>query len=174
MYSGSFVALVTPFDKDGKINYLKIAELIDFHKNNGTDGIVLLGTTGEAPTITEAETEKMILFAIDKAGEMPLIIGCGSNDTRAATEKSRKYEALGAKALLVLTPYYNKANDIGMIRHFMSIADAVIFRLLSIMSRRGRDAPFRFPRSRCSANTKISSASRKQAAICRISCASRG
>lgn len=125
MYSGSFVALVTPFDKDGKINYLKIAELIDFHKNNGTDGIVLLGTTGEAPTITEAETEKMILFAIDKAGEMPLIIGCGSNDTRAATEKSRKYEALGAKALLVLTPYYNKANDIGMIRHFMSIADAV-------------------------------------------------
>lgn len=125
MYSGSFVALVTPFDKDGKINYLKIAELIDFHKNNGTDGIVLLGTTGEAPTITEAEAEKMILFAIDKAGEMPLIIGCGSNDTRAATEKSRKYEALGAKALLVLTPYYNKANDIGMIRHFMSIADAV-------------------------------------------------
>lgn len=125
MYSGSFVALVTPFDKDGKINYLKIAELIDFHKNNGTDGIVLLGTTGEAPTITEAEAEKMILFAIDKAGEMPLIIGCGSNDTRAATEKARKYEALGAKALLVLTPYYNKANDIGMIRHFMSIADAV-------------------------------------------------
>lgn len=125
MYSGSFVALVTPFDKDGKINYLKIAELIDFHKNNGTDGIVLLGTTGEAPTITEAEVEKMILFAIDKAGEMPLIIGCGSNDTRAATEKARKYEALGAKALLVLTPYYNKANDIGMIRHFMSIADAV-------------------------------------------------
>lgn len=125
MYSGSFVALVTPFDKDGKINYLKIAELIDFHKNNGTDGIVLLGTTGEAPTITEDEAEKMILFAIDKAGEMPLIIGCGSNDTHAATEKSRKYEALGAKALLVLTPYYNKANDIGMIRHFMSIADAV-------------------------------------------------
>lgn len=125
MYSGSFVALVTPFDKDGKINYLKIAELIDFHKNNGTDGIVLLGTTGEAPTITEAEAEKMILFAIDKAGEMPLIIGCGSNDTRAATEKARKYEALGAKALLVLTPYYNKANDIGMIRHFMSISDAV-------------------------------------------------
>ncbi len=125
MYSGSFVALVTPFDKDGKINYLKIAELIDFHKNNGTDGIVLLGTTGEAPTITEAEAEKMILFAIGKAGEMPLIIGCGSNDTRAATEKTRKYEALGAKALLVLTPYYNKANDIGMIRHFMSIADAV-------------------------------------------------
>lgn len=125
MYSGSFVALVTPFDKDGRINYLKIAELIDFHKNNGTDGIVLLGTTGEAPTVTEAEAEKMILFAIDKAGEMPLIIGCGSNDTHAATEKSRKYEALGAKALLVLTPYYNKANDIGMIRHFMSIADAV-------------------------------------------------
>ena len=125
MYSGSFVALVTPFDKDGKINYLKIAELIDFHKNNGTDGIVLLGTTGEAPTITEAEAEKMILFAIGKAGEMPLIIGCGSNDTRAATEKTRKYEALGAKALLVLTPYYNKSNDIGMIRHFMSIADAV-------------------------------------------------
>lgn len=125
MYSGSFVALVTPFDKDGKINYLKIAELIDFHKNNGTDGIVLLGTTGEAPTITEAEAEKLILFAIDKAGEMPLIIGCASNDTRTAVEKARKYETLGAKALLVLTPYYNKANDIGMIRHFMSIADAV-------------------------------------------------
>ena len=59
MYSGSFVALVTPFDKDGRINYLKIAELIDFHKNNGTDGIVLLGTTGEAPTITKAEAEKL-------------------------------------------------------------------------------------------------------------------
>lgn len=139
MYSGSFVALVTPFDKDGKINYLKIAELIDFHKNNGTDGIVLLGTTGEAPTITEAEAEKLILFAIDKAGEMPLIIGCGSNDTRAATEKSRKYEALGAKALLVLTPYYNKANDIGMIRHFMSIADAVDIPLIiyNVPSRTG-------------------------------------
>ncbi len=125
MYSGSFVALVTPFDNDGKINYLKVAELIDFHKNNGTDGIVLLGTTGEAPTITEAEAEKLILFAIDKAGEIPLIIGCASNDTRTAVEKARKYEALGAKALLVLTPYYNKANDIGMMRHFMSIADAV-------------------------------------------------
>ena len=125
MYSGSFVALVTPFDNDGKINYLKVAELIDFHKNNGTDGVVLLGTTGEAPTITEAEAEKLILFAIDKAGEMPLIIGCASNDTRTAVEKARKYEALGAKALLVLTPYYNKANDIGMMRHFMSIADAV-------------------------------------------------
>lgn len=125
MYSGSFVALVTPFDSNGKVNYLKTAELIDFHKKSGTNGIVLLGTTGEAPTVTEGEAEKLILFSRENAGDMPLIVGCASNDTRIAIEKARKYEALGAEALLVLTPYYNKANNEGMIRHFMSIADSI-------------------------------------------------
>ena len=125
MYSGSFVALVTPFDKDGRINYLKIAELIDFHKNNGTDGIVLLGTTGEAPTVTEAEAEKLILFTLERVGDMPLIIGCSSNDTRAAVEKARRCEALGAKALLVLTPYYNKANDMDRLINELTVYSGI-------------------------------------------------
>lgn len=125
MYSGSYVALVTPFDKNGEVNYPKTAELIGFHRENGTDGIVILGTTGESPTISETEAEKIILTATRHAGDMPLIIGCASNNTRAAKEKAKKYEALGAKALLVLTPYYNKANENGMIRHFTQIADSV-------------------------------------------------
>lgn len=125
MYSGSFVALVTPFDKNGEVNYPKIAELIRFHRENGTDGLVILGTTGEAPTVSETEAEKIILTAIRHAEDMPLIIGCASNNTRTAKEKAKKYEALGAKALLVLTPYYNKANESGMIRHFTEIADSV-------------------------------------------------
>lgn len=125
MYSGSFVALVTPFDKNGAINYSKVNELICLHRSKGTSGIVLLGTTGEAPTITEAEAEALLPFVVKSAREMPVIVGCSSNDTHAAAEKAVKYEALGADALLVLTPYYNKANDMGMIRHFICIADAI-------------------------------------------------
>lgn len=125
MFSGSYTALVTPFDADGNVNYLKLEELLAFQEKNGTDGIVLLGTTGESPTISDAEAEKMICVAKERKGKMKLIVGCSSNHTKVAAEKAGRAERLGADGLLVLTPYYNKANDAGLLAHFRTVADAV-------------------------------------------------
>lgn len=123
---GSITALVTPFTRNGGVNYDKLAELIEFQIENGADGIVLLGTTGEAPTIDGEEAERIIRTGIETvAGRIPVVVGCGSNDTRKAADAGRRAEALGADALLVLTPYYNKANADGMAAHFLTVAEAV-------------------------------------------------
>lgn len=123
---GAITALVTPFTKNGGVNYDKLAELVEFQVINGADGIVLLGTTGEAPTITDEETEAIIRTGIETVGgRIPVIAGCGSNDTARAVEKCKKAAALGVDALLVLTPYYNKTNDDGMAAHFLTIAESV-------------------------------------------------
>ena len=123
---GVITALVTPFDDNGKINYDKLEELIEFQIQNGAAGIVLLGTTGESPTITKEEKEKIISVGIKAvSGRIPVIVGAGSNDTACAVENCKKAASLGADALLVLTPYYNKTNTEGMIRHFSTIADSV-------------------------------------------------
>ena len=123
---GAVTALVTPFTKNGGIHYDKLTELIEFQIANGADGIVLLGTTGEAPTITEEETEQVIRTGVEAAaGRIPVIVGCGCNDTLRAVEKCKRAQAFGADALLVLTPYYNKANPDGMAAHFLTIAEAV-------------------------------------------------
>lgn len=126
MIEGSMVALVTPMNTDGSINYTKMEELLEWHIANKTDGIVILGTTGEASTMTFEEEKNLVKFCSDKiAKRVPMIVGSGSNSTATAVSNSRAFAELGADYLLVVTPYYNKANDLGMIRHFEMIADNV-------------------------------------------------
>ncbi len=122
---GSIVALVTPFDTYNNIDYKKLEQLIEWHINEGTDGIVILGTTGESPTISEKEKEQLVNFAAEKINKRTFyIVGSGSNDTSHAVLQSKKFEKT-CDALLVITPYYNKTNTQGMIKHFSTIADAV-------------------------------------------------
>ena len=124
-FRGSFVALVTPFDADGAVDYALLEKLVEFHLTNGTDGLVVLGTTAETPTLTEEEKKAIAKRVIRQvAGRIPVILGAGSNNTLHAAETARSYEALGADGLLVVTPYYNKANKSGMLAHFETIAAA--------------------------------------------------
>ena len=126
MIKGSIVALITPFNEDGSINYSRLRELIDWHIENKTDAILVLGTTAETPTFSMQEEEEIVRTAVDQAkGRVPIIAGSGSNNTAKAIERSVKYEKLGADALLVITPYYNKTNKAGMINHFTQVADSV-------------------------------------------------
>lgn len=123
---GSIVALVTPFNQDGSVNFSKLGELVEWHIASKTDGIVVLGTTGESSTMTSEECDQVCKYAIDKvAGRIPVIAGSGSNCTQTMLEKSLRYQAMGADGLLVIAPYYNKANEEGMYRHFATVADAV-------------------------------------------------
>lgn len=123
---GSIVALVTPFNQDGSVNFSRLGELVDWHIANKTDGIVVLGTTGESSTMTHEEDTQVCTFVVKRvAGRIPVIAGSGSNCTATMLEKSLRYQALGADGLLVISPYYNKANEEGMYRHFATVADAV-------------------------------------------------
>lgn len=126
LLQGSYVALVTPFSPDGSVNFDKLRELCQWHVAQGTDGIVALGTTGESSTMTHEEDDAVAACVLEAvAGRIPVIIGSGSNCTETAIMKSRRYDEMGADGVLVITPYYNKANDIGMARHFEMIADAI-------------------------------------------------
>ena len=126
MIKGSLVALITPFTEDGSVNYDKIAELVKWHIEEGTDGIVALGTTAETPALTITEKDEIARVCIEAAqGKIPIIVGSGSNNTMVAKEQSLKYQEMGADGLLVITPYYNKTNKAGMIQHFAEVADAV-------------------------------------------------
>ncbi len=123
---GSLVALVTPFREDGSVNFEKLGELIDFHLANQTDALVVLGTTGESTTMSHEEDDAVCEYAVKRvAGRIPVILGSGSNDTQTMLEKSLRFEKLGADGLLLITPYYNKANEEGMYLHFKTVADAV-------------------------------------------------
>lgn len=123
---GSLVALVTPFHEDGSVNFEKLGELIDFHLENETDALVILGTTGESSTMSHEEDNAVCEYTVKRvAGRIPVICGSGSNDTRTMLEKSLAFERLGADGLLIITPYYNKANEEGIYRHFATVADAV-------------------------------------------------
>ena len=126
IFKGSAVALVTPFDENGNVNFDKIKELVDFQIENGTDAIVACGTTGEASTMNDEEhlaAIKAIIDATDK--RVPVIAGTGGNDTAHSIYLSQEAEKLGADALLIITPYYNKANKSGLRKHFISIANSV-------------------------------------------------
>lgn len=126
IFKGSAVALVTPFDENGKVNVKKVKELVDFQIENGTDAIVACGTTGEASTMSDEEhllAIKTIVDAVDK--RVPVIAGTGGNDTAHSMYMSQEAEKLGADALLIITPYYNKANKSGLRKHFVSIANSV-------------------------------------------------
>ena len=126
IFKGSAVALVTPFDENGNVNFEKIKELVEFQIANGTDAIVACGTTGEASTMNDEEhlsAIKAIVDAVDK--RVPVIAGTGGNDTAHSIYMSQEAEKLGADALLIITPYYNKANKSGLRKHFVSIANSV-------------------------------------------------
>ena len=125
IFTGSAVAIITPF-KDNKIDYDSLGKIIDFQIENGTDAIVICGTTGEASTLTDDEHVDEIAYAVEKVNKrVPVIAGTGSNDTAYAVWLSREAEKVGADALLQITPYYNKATPKGLIKHFLTIADAV-------------------------------------------------
>ena len=125
-FAGSYVALVTPFQADGSVDFGKLRELVNWHLAQGTDGIVALGTTGESSTMSNEEDDEVARCIIETVnGKIPVIVGAGSNCTQTQLEKSRKYHDLGADGLLLIAPYYNKANDEGMYRHFATVADAV-------------------------------------------------
>ena len=126
IFTGAGVAIITPMNADGSINYDGFAENIEFQIANGTDAIILCGTTGEASTMTDDEHIECIRFAVEKtAGRIPVIAGTGSNDTKYAVELSKIAQEKGADGLLLVTPYYNKASQKGLVAHFTAIADAV-------------------------------------------------
>ena len=113
----------TPFNEDESINYDKLDQLIDYHCNNGTDCIVICGTTGESATMTEEEHLECVKFTIDRAkGRIPVIAGTGSNCTRTAIDMSKEAADYGADGLLLVTPYYNKATQAGLIAHYTDVA----------------------------------------------------
>jgi 4-hydroxy-tetrahydrodipicolinate synthase len=125
-FSGSGVALVTPMHEDESINYDKLSELINYHIEYDTDAIVVAGTTGEASTLTVEEHKELIKQSVEIAdGRIPIIAGTGSNETPLAIELSVQAEEVGASSLLIVTPYYNKTNNKGLIKHYEAIANAV-------------------------------------------------
>ncbi len=123
---GSIVALVTPFTADGDVDFEALGRLVDFHLEAGTDAILTLGTTGESSTMTDAEDDAVCAFVVERVnGRIPVIAGSGSNSTQTMLAKSLSYQRLGADGLLIITPYYNKANEEGIYRHLATVADAV-------------------------------------------------
>ncbi len=125
MLKGSIVALVTPFNEDGSVNYDELGRLLEYHVNNNSGGIVILGTTGEASTLSFDEEAKIVEFSVKKVNHrIPLIVGSGSNETEKAVTMSKKYSEMGADYVLVITPYYNKTNESGLIKHFEAVANA--------------------------------------------------
>lgn len=126
IFTGAAIAIITPMNEDGSINFTVLGEMIDDQIANGTDAIVICGTTGEASTMSDDEHLECIRFAVEKtAKRVPVIAGTGSNDTSYAIKLSKEAEELGADGLLLVTPYYNKTTQKGLIAHFTAIADAV-------------------------------------------------
>jgi len=125
MFSGCLVALVTPF-QNGEVDYGKLRELVDWHVEQGTDGLVPCGTTGESPTLDFEEHEKVIATVVEQVkGRIPVIAGTGSNNTAEALRLTRYAKEAGADGALMITPYYNKPTQEGMYRHFRTVAEAV-------------------------------------------------
>lgn len=126
LFTGSGVALVTPFDENGDVNYSRLREILEFHVINHTDAIIVTGTTGEGSTLSDEEKISVIEFTVDIINNrIPVIAGTGSNDTRHAAEFSKRVEKLGVDGLLVVTPYYNKGNENGIYEHYKAIAEGV-------------------------------------------------
>ena len=123
IFCGSAVALVTPFYANGEVNYLELKKLIEFQISSGTKAIVILGTTGESATILPEERTKIIKFCVGQISKrVPLIVGTGSNSTKKAIEQTKEAEQLGADAVLIVSPYYNKTSQEGIVLHYKMIA----------------------------------------------------
>ncbi len=126
IFKGAGVAIATPFKENGEVNYEEFGKLIDFQIDNGTDAIIVCGTTGEAATMSEKEHMDVVKYCIDKvAKRVPVIAGTGSNCTQTAIELSKLAQEYGADGILSVTPYYNKATQNGLIAHFTAIAEAI-------------------------------------------------
>jgi len=126
MLTGSIVAIVTPMREDGKLDLARFRSLMDWHIAEGTDGIVVVGTTGESPTVDFDEHKELIRIAVEHAaGRIPVIAGTGANSTAEAIELSASAKKAGATASLSVVPYYNKPTQEGLYRHFRTIAEAV-------------------------------------------------
>ena len=126
LFKGSAVALVTPFTEDNNVNFEKLGELIEYHIENGTDALVVCGTTGEATTMSESEIFAVIKYTVEKVNKrIPVIAGTGSNNTMLSVHMSQEAEKLGVDGLLIITPYYNKTNEKGLKLHFETIANSV-------------------------------------------------
>ncbi|MDR3552044.1 MAG: 4-hydroxy-tetrahydrodipicolinate synthase [Clostridia bacterium] len=126
VFTGAGVAIVTPMCSDGSVDYEKLGELIEFQIRGGTDAIIICGTTGESSTLSHEEHTECIRFAVKKvAGRLPVIAGTGSNDTAYCVSLSNEAEQAGVDALLIVTPYYNKTTQSGLVRHYHYIADRV-------------------------------------------------
>lgn len=126
MFKGSIPALITPMSDDGSIDFAAWDRVLDFHIEQGTDGLVVGGTTGESPVLEHTELEELVVAAKKRvAGRMPVIAGSGTNGTSKSVALSKIAEKAGADALLVVTPYYNKPSQEGLYRHFMAIAEGV-------------------------------------------------
>ncbi|MGB7479851.1 MAG: 4-hydroxy-tetrahydrodipicolinate synthase [Burkholderiaceae bacterium] len=126
MIQGSIVAIVTPMQADGSIDFPGLRKLIDWHISEGTDGIVIVGTTGESPTVSVEEHCELVKVAVEHtAGRIPVIAGTGGNSTAEAIELTRHAKAVGADASLQVVPYYNRPTQEGMYQHFKTIAEAV-------------------------------------------------
>jgi 4-hydroxy-tetrahydrodipicolinate synthase len=125
MFRGSLVALVTPMTEAGELDHVAFGRLLDWHGRQGTDGIVICGTTGESATVTPAETAELLQLAVQRiGGRIPVIAGTGSNSTADAVERTRAACELGVDGVLVVTPYYNRPPQEGLYRHFSLVADA--------------------------------------------------
>ena len=126
IFKGAGVAIVTPFIQDDKVNFEELGKMIDFQIAGGTDAIIICGTTGESSTLTHEEHDECIKFAVEHtAGRVPVIAGTGSNSTAEAIRLSTHAQNNGADALLLVTPYYNKATQKGLIQHYTAIANSV-------------------------------------------------
>src|SRR5262249_49929012 len=124
MFLGSLVALVTPMQSDGSIDYLSLRQLVDWHISQQTDGIVILGTTGESSTLTLEEKNDVIKLVVEQAADqMPVIAGTGTNCTKTSIELTRAAMEIGVSACLLVTPYYNLPTQEGLYQHYRAIAE---------------------------------------------------
>ncbi len=126
LFVGSGVAIVTPFNENGSVNFGALADLIEFQIENETDAIIICGTTGEASTLTDDEQIAVIKFTVDKVNKrIPVIAGAGSNDTAHGINLCKRCEDVGADGLLIVTPYYNKTTQRGLVKYYTDIASSV-------------------------------------------------
>jgi len=141
MFSGTYTAIVTPFQADGAVDHGKFRELVDMQAEGGVDGIVPVGTTGESPTLTMEEHSKMIEVAVESCrNRMKVIAGTGANSTAEAIELTERARAAGADGTLQVTPYYNKPSQQGLMAHFTAVADLGLpVVLYNVPSRTGRE-----------------------------------
>ncbi len=140
IFTGAGVAIVTPMNADGSVNYEAMGQLIEQQVTGGTDAIIVCGTTGESSTLTDEEHRRVIQFTVAQVNHrIPVVAGTGSNDTAYCLELSQEAEKMGVDGLLLVTPYYNKCSQKGLIRHYLTVADAVDLPMIlySVSSRTG-------------------------------------